>query len=445
MTDAIVVGQWLGIEGLAAVGAGGSLIFLLMGIVWGSSSGVAIPISKAFGAGDLPATRIAVAGSAYVGIGVATFITLFGIFLGRPLLHLLGTPDAILAGAWVYLAITFGGSVTAVAANYLSSAIRAVGDSKTPLMFLIASSIVNGLLVVLFVGALNMGLAGAAIATLVAQGGASLAGVCWMKFRIPDLVPSRAEWRAGIQAIKPAARLGIPMGLQVSVIAIGAVVLQGAINGLGTDAVAAFTAGVRVEQLATTIIFSLAIAVVTFVAQNRGAEQWARIRLGVSRMVLITVCFSAAVGVLIMVFADYLVSLFVVNDAPTVHALAVTFLRINGFTYALLATKMILRSAIQGLGNTLLPTIGSVMELLMRTLAGLFFVGTFGFTAAVLAGPMAWAASSLVQIPAWFYFRRGLLRLERGETDNLIKPPTVAIPIQRPKAAKSKLTLVKAA
>jgi len=444
-TDAIVVGQLLGIEGLAAVGAGGSLIFLLMGMVWGSSSGLAIPISKAFGARDLVATRVAVAGGTYVAIGIAAFITAFGVGLGRPLLRLLGTPPEIFEGAWVYLAITFGGAVTAVAANYLSAAIRAVGDSKSPLMFLIAASILNAVLVVVFVGVFHWGLIGAAVTTIIAQGGASLAGIIYVKVKIPDVVPSRAEWRAGIKAIKPAARLGIPMGLQVSVIAVGAVVLQMAINGLGTDAVAAFTAGVRVEQLATTAIFSFAIAIVTYVAQNRGAKEWTRIRVGVSRMVLASVVFSIISGILIMIFADYLVSLFVVNDAPAVHTLAVTFLRINGFTYWILALKMILRGSIQGLGNTLIPTIGSVLELSMRSLAGIFLVGTFGFTAAVLAGPLAWASATAVLIPSWFYFRRGLLRKERGEQDNIIKPPTLAIPAQPDDAAKSKLDLVTAA
>jgi len=436
LTDAIVVGQLIGIEGLAAVGAGGSLIFLLMGMVWGSASGLAIPISKAFGARDMVGTRVAIAGGTYVALGIAAFITAFGVGLGRPLLRLLGTPEAIFEGAWIYLAITFGGAITAVAANYLSAAIRAVGDSKSPLMFLIAASILNGILVVLFVGVFHWGLVGAAITTVIAQGGASLAGLIYVKVKIPEVVPSREEWRAGIGAIKAAAKLGIPMGLQVSVIAIGAVVLQMAINGLGTDAVAAFTAGVRVEQLATTAIFSFAIAIVTYVAQNRGAQQWGRIRIGVSRMLMTAVVFSVVTGALIMIFADYLVSLFVVNDAPAVHALAVTFLRINGFTYSLLAFKLILRNSIQGLGNTLIPTIGSVLELVMRSVAGIFLVGTFGFTAAVLAGPLAWASAVAVLVPAWLYFRRGLLRKERGEHDLTIKPPTLAIPrIQLAKAA----------
>jgi putative MATE family efflux protein len=440
-TDAIVVGQLLGIEGLAAVGAGGSLIFLLMGIVWGSSSGLAIPVSKAFGARDMVATRVAVAGGTYVAAGIGIFITLVGIGFGRPLLHLLGTPDVIFDGAWIYLAVTFGGAITAVAAPPLSAAIRAVGDAKTPLMFMIAASILNGILVVVFVGLFHWGLAGAAATTVIAQSAATLAGMIYVKIKMPDIVPTRLEWRAGLSAAKPAARLGIPMGLQVSVIAIGAVVLQMAINGLGTDAVAAFTAGVRVEQLATTSIFAFSIAIVTFVAQNRGAAQWARIRVAVVQMAWIAGLVAFATGVVIMIFADNLVSLFVVNDAPAVHSLAVNFLRINGFTYWLLALKMIIRGSIQGLGNTLIPTIGSVLELLMRSMIGLFFVGSIGFTAAVLAGPIAWFAATAVLIPAWIYFRRGLMRKERGETDASIKPPTMAIPLPAVAAKESNLEL----
>ncbi|MCL1801839.1 MAG: MATE family efflux transporter, partial [Promicromonosporaceae bacterium] len=381
--------------------------------VWGSSSGLAIPISKAFGAHDMPGVRRAVAGGAYVALGVGAFITFVGLVFGQPLLRLIGTPEEVFAGTWAYLAITFGGAITAVAFNYLSAAIRAVGDSKTPLYFLIAASILNAILVVLFVGVWHLGLAGAAATTVVSQGAASLACAWLVWKRFPTLLPSRREWLTAKQASLDAARLGLPMGFQVSVMAIGAVVLQRALNGLGTDAVAAFTAGIRVEQLATTGLFSFGIAIITYVAQNRGAEQWSRIRKGVMQMTWAAAAIALASGVLIVIFANQLVSLFVIDDAPQVHALAVQFLRINGFTYWILAVKFILRGGIQGLGNTLIATICSIMELVSRAVAGLFLVSTFGFVAAVLATPVAWATAVIVLIPAWIHFRRGLLRNER--------------------------------
>jgi len=424
-TDAIVVGQFVGVEGLAAVGAGGSLIFFLMGMVWGSSSGLAIPVAKAFGARDMAGTRKAIAGGAYVALGIAFFVTFVGLVFGQSLLRLVGAPADIIQQAWVYLAITFGGSVTAVAFNYLAAAIRAVGDAKTPLYFLIASSILNALLAILFVGVFHWGMAGAAATTIVGQSAASWACVVYVKRRHPSIIPSKSEWREGLKYAGAAARMGLPMGLNVSVIAIGAVILQMAVNGLGTDSVAAFTAGVRVEQLATSIVFSFGIAITTFVAQNRGAKEWARIRIAVAKLTAIAVGTTLVAGMLIMAFSSPLVSLFVRDDAPAqVYELANLFLSLNGWFIWVFAVKFIVRGGIQGLGNALIPTIGSAFELVARAVIGIFFVGTHGFAIAALAGPIAWASSLFILIPTWIVLRRRLLVKERDALTESLTVPT---------------------
>jgi Na+-driven multidrug efflux pump len=295
-------------------------------------------------------------------------------------------------------------------------------------LFLIASSILNAVLVIVFVGVFHLGLAGAAATTIIGQGAAAIACVVLVAKKMPQLVPSRSEWRAGVGAISDAAKLGLPMGLQTSVMAIGAVILQGAINGLGTDAVAATTAGWRVEQLATTFIFSMGLAIVTFVAQNRGAEQWARIRHVISRMAVIASLLSVAIGVLLMVFANQLVSLFVLYDSPQVHSLAVQYLRLNGFTYWILGLKFVYRGAIQGMGDSVVPSIASVLELAMRAVAGIWLVGIFGFAAVALAAPFAWLAAVAVCLPAWLVQRRKLIDLERSELTQFRKPVATVHP-----------------
>ncbi len=414
-TDAAVVGQLLGVHALAAVGASGSLHFLLIGFTFGASAGLGIPIARAFGAGDLAAMRRHVAAGAMVSAGIALAITTIGELAARPMLRLLGTPAELLPAASTFLTVTFWGAGATMAFNFLAAVIRALGDSRTPLYFLIVSCVLNAGLVFVFIAVLGTGVGGAALATVIAQLIAVLACLVLIARKMPQLRLRRRDWQLRPGEFAESARSGLTMGFNLSVIAIGAVVLQSAINRLGSDAVAATTAAMRVDQLAVAPLASFGAAITTFVAQNRGALEWRRIRVGVFRTLVATWVVALALAGIIMLLGTPIVRLFVGAGEHAVVEMAHQYLVINCAFYPILASLFVLRNAIQGLGSTGVPTIAGFMELIFRGSAGLFLVAPLGFVGVALAAPLAWVGALLPVIVAWVAHRRQLLAREHGE------------------------------
>ncbi len=414
-TDAAVVGRLLGLDALAAVGASGSLVFLLIGFSWGSAAGLAIPVARAFGAGDAQAVRRFVAAGAYLSAAIAVVITAVGVVFARDLLTLLNTPAEIIDQSAVYLAVTFAGAGITVAFNYVSAVIRALGDAKTPLYFLMASSVLNAILVALLVGVFHWGLAGAAFATILAQGAAVSACLVLVVRKMPALHLTREDWRAGRYALGEPMRTGLPMGFQMSVIAVGAIVLQVAVNGLGATAVGAFTAAARVDGLAVAPLNSFGIAMVTFVAQNRGARQWDRIRVATFRTCGVAVGVALVLGAVLVTFSQPIVGLFVGPDQPEVMAMARTYFLVNGGLYPVLALLFVLRNVVQGLGLSTVPTVAGALELVMRASAAILLVSHFGFVGVAWAAPLAWMGALAPVLVAWFRERRRLVVAARTE------------------------------
>lgn len=428
-TDAAVVGQYLGVDPLAAVGSTGSLVFLLLGFTFGLAGGLAIPVARAFGAGDLAAMRRHVAIGIIVSVVVAVVLTAVGTLGARPVLQLLQTPDELLADATTFLTITCWGAPVCMAFNYLAAVIRALGDSRTPLVFLVISCVLNAGLVFLFVGALGVGVAGAAWATVIAQFVSVLLCVWLVVRRMPQLHLTSVDWTPREGEVGESVRPGLAMGFQMSVIAIGAVVLQSAINQLGADAVAATTTALRVDQLAVAPLSSFGLALSTFVAQNRGARQWARIRTGVFQTSMLTWAVALLLGGVIVVFGTSLVTLFVGADETTVVDLAHQYLIVNGALYPILASLFVLRYAIQGLGATAVPTVAGFMELAFRAGAGLVLVGPLGYLGVALAAPLAWVGALLPVLVSWFRHRRELIRLEEETRAELADADARPLPV----------------
>jgi putative MATE family efflux protein len=412
VTDAAVVGRTLGVDALASVGASGSLQFLMFGFAIGASAGLAIPVARAFGAGDLAAMRRFVCAGILISAGIAVVIALAGT-LGAPLLlSLMGTPAELMANAVTFLTVLFSGAVATVAFNFLSSVIRALGDSRTPLVFLVVACLLNAGLVALFITGFGLGIAGAAAATLVAQSLSVVLCLVLIRRRMPELRLRREDWRLRPGELAESARIGLAVGFQMSVIAIGAVVLQYGINQLGTQAVAAFTAAMRVDQVAVAPLASVGVAMTTYVAQNRGAGQWWRIRVGVFRISIVAAGLALALGLVIVTLGTDIVELFVGPGEAAVVGMAHRYLVINSSLYAVLAMLFLLRNAIQGLGSTGVPTVAGFMELVVRSAVGLFLVERIGFLGACLAAPLAWVGALLPVVVAWFVHRARLVRAE---------------------------------
>ena len=412
-TDAAVVGRMVGVDALAAVGASGSLVFLLIGFTFGASTGLGIPVARAFGAGDMGAMRRHVALGALISVGIAVAITAIGTLLAEAMLVAMQTPPELMADATAFLRITFWAAPITMAFNYLAAVIRALGDSTTPLIFLVVSCVLNVALVVLFIGSFGLGVGGAALATAIAQLTSVIACLVLIALRMPQLRLARSDWRGLPGELGESLRSGMAMGFQMSVIAIGAIVLQYAINGLGTEAVAAVAASMRVDQVAVAPLASFGMALTTFVAQNRGANQLARIRVGVWQVSLLAWGVALLLGALIFFFGTPLVQVFIGDSAPHVVELAHLYLVINAALYPILASLFVLRNAVQGLGSSMVPTLAGFMELAFRAAAALLLVGPLGFVGVALAAPLAWIGALIPVTIAWFSWRSRLLREER--------------------------------
>lgn len=409
--DAIVVGRHLGVDSLAAVGATGPLLFLLLGFAWGLTSGFAIPIAQAFGAGDDAAVRRSVAtGVLLTGI-TSVVLTIVAPLISAPLLALLQTPPELMAEATVFTQISFIGAGATMFFNFLSAIIRAIGDSRTPLIFLTVSCALNAGLVILMVGPLEWGVAGAAIATVVAQAVSVLLCLEFVRRRLPLLHLRRIDWRITRGDIAQHLRLGLPMGFQASIIAIGTLTVQVALNTLGAEAVAAYTTGARVDSLGVAFLSSLGLAVSMYAAQNLGGRRPDRIRRGVVEATWMAIAGGAAIGALIIAFGVPMVRLFVGDGSDHVVELAHLMLIVNGLGYWALGVLFVLRGALQGLGHTLVPTVTGVIELVARVAAAVILGAMIDFTGVALSNPLAWVSAILLLVPAYIRAHRDLGRM----------------------------------
>jgi putative MATE family efflux protein len=438
--DAFVVGRTISVDALAAVGSTGSLSFLLLGFAWGMTAGFAIPTAQAFGANDPEGVRRSVATGAILTGVFAVVLTAIAVPIARPLLEVMQTPPEIIDDATTFIVVTFWGIGATMFFNFLSNAIRALGDSRTPLIFLAIACVLNVVLVVVFIVTFGMGVEGAALATITSQLVSVLLCLWLVKAKMPILRLSRADWRVTRADLTTQLRLGLPMGFQSSIIAIGALVLQYSLNGLGAESVAAYTAAQKVDGLAVAPMASFGLALATYTAQNYGARAYARIRRGVFQTCLMSVGFSVAIAMINILFGPTLVRLFVGQGEEHVVELAQTYLVLNGVLYFVLGLLFAIRNTLQGLGRTFIPTLSGVMELATRVVAALVLAAHFGFAGVALAGPLAWIAAT---IPLWLSYRkqRNILRerellaeLEQPKVGDFLDPdPDLRAP-ERPKA-----------
>ena len=292
MVDTIIVGRFLGVKALAAVGSTGSMSFLILGFVLGLCSGFSVLISQKFGANDNEGLREAVASSIILSVIMAIIITIISIFTAKPLLHLMNTPNDIINDSYSYIVVIYAGTTAAFFYNMISSILRALGDSKTPLYFLIVSSILNIILDLVFIINFKMGVAGAAYATVIAQGVAGLLCLIYTSKKFSMLKLEKKHFIAGTKHFVNHLKIGIPMALQFSITALGVIILQAAINAFGSNVVAAHTAASKVEQLVMQPSITFGVTMATYCAQNLGAGNIERIKEGVMGYIIGSIAWS---------------------------------------------------------------------------------------------------------------------------------------------------------
>ncbi len=425
VADAAIVGHWIGVNALAAIGASFAVMFLIMGFCNGSCAGFAIPVAQAFGAKDYTTMRRYTACAIRMSAIIALTISTVTVLLCRPILRWLSTPDDIIPDAYTFLLLQFLGIPFTMAYNLLASLLRALGNSRQPFYFLILTSILNILLAIILIIGFHRGVEGVGIATMTAQGISALA--CWfyIKHRTPILVPHGEEWKTRRHENRHLLANGIPMGLQFSITAIGIIMLQAANNALGTACVAAFTAAMRVKYLFTCVFENIGVAMATYCGQNIGAGQISRVKKGLTSALSISFVYFLITVILIMPWADEMMLLFVDTSHPGIIADAARLMRISCWFYPALGILTVLRYSIQGLGYSALSMLSGVMEMFARGGVSIWLVPAFHFTGVCFGDPTAWVCADMFLVPAIFWLLQKKINSRQPTAKTKEQEPTV--------------------
>lgn len=396
MVDTIIVGKFVGTKALAAVGSVGTINFLIIGFMLGLTAGFTVLTAQRYGAGDMKNMRRTVGSAAVLSLMVTVAMTMISMLGMHGLLKFMHTPEDIFADAYQYIMIICGGIFATVLYNLLASVLRALGNSQVPLYFLILSALLNVLLDLLFIIVFQWGAAGAAYATVISQGVSGVLCLVYIAKKMPELRLQKDDFRLSAHIVKMQVGIGIPMALQYSITAIGTMMVQSALNMLGSMAVAAFTAASKVEQIATQAYVALGTTMATYCAQNIGAGKIDRIRKGFRATTWIGVIYSLVFGLLTAFFGKYLTYLFVSSDVQTLMGQVDIYLKCASLFFIALTIVNVYRNGIQGMGYGVLPMMAGVAELLGRGIVALAAGMNKSYLLACLASPVAWVFAGVL-------------------------------------------------
>lgn len=415
VVDTVIVGQLLGVRALAGVGSTASLNFMVLGFCNGVCSGFAIPVAQKFGAREERELRRYAANSLWLCAIFSVILTAAVTVNCRSILHLMNTPEDIFDAAYGYIFLIFLGIPFAFLYNILAGILRSLGDSRTPVVFLAISSVLNVALDLLFIVGFGMGVEGPALATVISQAVSGIICIFYMRSKYPILRMSAEERRPSLPHMGRLCHMGIPMGLQYSVTAIGTLIVQRAMNGFGSDVVAGATAAQRIHSFLTCPIEALGATMAPYTGQNMGAGQYDRIGRGT--LVASLTGFATAAGMLaITVFLGKpLVGIFLESPDAAVVGYAYRFLVGTSSAYCLLTLVNVVRFSIQGMGFSMLAIVSGVMEMIARSIAGLLLAPKFGFISLCFAHPLAWLFADCFLIPAFFICLRKIRRAAGGK------------------------------
>lgn len=415
LVDTIIVGRFLGVNALAAVGATGSINFLIIGFCLGLCNGFALPVAQRFGAKDYDGLRKYVGNSAVLSVIVGGTITVFTVVFCRNILQIMDTPADIIDLSYNYIVVIFAGIPATLLYNILSSHLRSLGDSVTPVAFLILSACLNIGLDLLFIVTFHWGVFGASFATVLSQLVSGVLCLFFIIIRFDILHLKRDDWRLDPAYVRNLLVMGLPMGFQYSITAIGSVILQAAVNSLGSIAVASMTAAGKISMFVVCPFDALGSTMATYGGQNVGAGKLERLAKGLRSAVILGAIYSAVIFVVVYFFGENMIQIFLSpteENAATVLVWAKEFLVINAAFYFPLALVNIVRFLIQGMGFSGFAVFAGVFEMVARTIVGLFLVPVFGFVAACFASPLAWIFADAFLIPAFFFCRKRLRKYQ---------------------------------
>lgn len=402
MADTVIVGQFIGKDALAAVGSTGAVTFLIIGFMNGVAEGSCIPIAQYFGAGDIKNLKKCVGNMLYVSLSVVSVLTVIALIFNRPLLVLMQTPENIIDDAAAYLTVIYAGMAATMLYNILAGLLRALGDSRSPLYFLIISSVLNVGLDIFFITVTKLGVMGAALATVISQLVSGVLCLIYIKKKCSGFMPSRADWGIEWGLVKRMLYMGIPVALQYSITAIGSVILQSAVNSLGSDAVAAITVAGKIQNIVWLVMNSVGVALANYCGQNIGAGNLNRVKKGVVTAVKVNCVVTAVLGTTLYYFGSYVSLLFIdAEEVESVLGLVDQYLKTSSMFYAALAFIAVFRNAIQGMGYSVPAMAAGVFELVGRAGVAIAFVGTYGYAAACVGNVVAWILADVLLIPLY--------------------------------------------
>lgn len=415
VVDTMVVGKYLGVNALAAVGASDWLNWLMLGVIQGLTQGFGIKMAQEFGAGREDELRKSVGSSVVLSLLSMAVLMTLGQLIARPVLMLLQTPAEIMEYTLLYLRIMFAGVPIVMLYNLLACILRSLGDSRTPLNAMIVASLTNIVLDYLFVMGLEWGIAGAAIATLIAQA-VSSAFCFWHIRKIAFLKIAKEDLRLQKDRTIRLFVLGLPMAFQNGIIAIGGMIVQFVVNSYGVIFIAGFTATNKLYGLLEIAATSYGYAMVTYVGQNLGAGKLERIRSGMRSALGIAMATSVVIALTMLVLGKYILGLFISGTPEVVEQtmkIAYFYLAVMSFSLPILYVLHVTRSAIQGMGNTVLPMLSGVAEFMMRTLSVIFLPMLMGETGIFFAETTAWLGADAVLITSYFAVMKKLMSTHR--------------------------------
>ena len=416
LVDTMIVGKYLGVDPFAGVGSTGSLNFIVIGFCMGLCSGFSVPISQSFGAKDFPLLRKMVTNSVWLCTFFSVVITTLMLLFCRPVLTWMNTPENIFEYAYIYIFIIFAGIPCTILYNMTAAILRALGDSKSPIIFLAISSAINIGLDLLLIIVFRMGVDGAALATVVSQGVSGVISIIYIKKKFDILAMEKGDWKLERHLAGKLTGVGIPMGLQYSITGIGSVILQTAVNGLGSIYVASMTAGSKINIFLACPFDALGQTMAQYAGQNIGARKLDRVGKGLRAACIIGFIVSGLMVIVVKLFGDQLTMLFLDEKDPVIMQNSTQFLIIVSAFYCLLTLVNTVRFTIQGMGFSSLAIIAGVMEMIARGIAGMLLVPAFGYLGACYSSPLAWLLADAFLIPAFFLCKRKVARqLEVGK------------------------------
>ncbi|MBD1381964.1 MATE family efflux transporter [Metabacillus arenae] len=390
MVDAFIVSRTLGVNAFAGVSSTAGIILLIIGSAQGLTVGLSILISHSFGAGEENNVRNNYTNNMIICVVSALLLTLLSLSINSWILEITQTPDDIWDYSYDYLQIMFVGIIGPMMFNFFSNTIRALGDSKTPLYYLLIASILNIILDYVLISYTPLGVRGAALATVLSQIVSAVLCAITIRKKFKIISIEHFHFKISSSTILKNLKIGLPMAFQSSIIALGVIIIQVATNTMGTTAVAAYAVGVKIDGIAVEPLRSFGMAMTTFTAQNYGARKYKRVIDSVKQCIFITISIAITLGLLMIFGGRHLSAIFVGVEQSEILSMSHSFLIIHGSLYIVLSLLFVFRYTLQGIGQTAIPTIAGVMELLMRFLAAVFLVDNYEFIGASFATPLSW-------------------------------------------------------